>query len=93
MMTKVNLKTGQIIVFNDRSKMNCSPAQMRLALHRLGLLNTVQVIADSDPEASIVWEYATQITRVSPFISALSNDNFTDEQIDDIFQAAMQVKV
>jgi len=75
----------------DRGAMICTPAQMRLALHRMGLLAQVQAIADADTEASIVWEYATQIVRNSPLIEALGGD-FTPEEIDDIFRAAMQVQ-
>ena len=74
----------------QRVAMICTPAQMRLALHRMGLLAQVQAIADSDPEASIVWEYATQIVRTSPLIEALGTD-FTPKEIDDIFRAAMAV--
>lgn len=68
-----------------------SPAQMRIALHRMGELATVQAIADSDPEASIVWEYATQITRSSPFIAALSDGHYTKSEVDAMFDAAAQV--
>ena len=72
--------------------LQCTPAQMRLTLHRAGLLSTVQAIADSDPEASIVWEYATVIIRESPFISALSvASGLTDDQIDALFYEAMTV--
>lgn len=67
-----------------------TPAQMRLALYRAGLLDQVQAIADSDPEASIVWEYATTIYRNSPFIDALKG-GFTDEQIDDLFATAAKI--
>ena len=75
----------------ERAAMVCTPAQMRLALHRMGLLTQVQAIADGEPEASIVWEYATQIVRNSPLIEALGTD-FTPEEIDDIFRAAMAVE-
>jgi len=76
----------------ERAAMRCTPAQMRLTLHRMDLLTQVQAIADADPEASIVWEYATVIERTSPLIDALGGPNgFTDTQIDDIFRAAMQV--
>lgn len=76
----------------ERAAMSCTPAQMRLTLHRMDLLTQVQAIADADPEASIVWEYATVIERTSPLIDALGGPNgFTDTQIDDIFRAAMQV--
>tara|TARA_R110000823_G_C15913573_1_gene497990 strand:- start:40 stop:423 length:384 start_codon:yes stop_codon:yes gene_type:complete len=72
--------------------LECSPAQMRIALHRAGLLAQVQAIADADPEAAIVWEYATTIERNSPFIDALGFGAFTPEQIDDLFRAAMGLK-
>ena len=77
---------------NPRASMRCSPAQMRLALLAAGLLDQVQAIADGDPQASIVWEYATVITRNSPLIASLGGDNgFTPEEIDALFIAAMQV--
>ena len=83
--------TPEEILAEERSKMACTPAQMRLALHRMDLLTQVQDIADADPEASIVWEYATQIIRTSPLIEALNTD-FTPEEIDDIFRVAMAVE-
>ena len=80
--------TPEEILAAERAAMICTPAQMRLVLHRMDLLAQVQAIADGDPEASIVWEYATQIVRTSPLIEALAT-NFTPEQIDDTFRAAM----
>ena len=80
--------TPEEILAAERAAMVCTPAQMRLVLHRMGLLAQVQAIAEADPEASIVWEYATQIVRTSPLIEALAT-NFTPEQIDEIFRAAM----
>ena len=80
-----------IPIEEQRAAMTCTPAQMRLALHRMDLLLQVQAIADADPEASIVWEYATQIIRTSPLIEALGTD-FTPEEIDNIFRAAMAVE-
>jgi len=75
----------------ERADMRCTPAQMRLTLHRRGLLTQVQEIVDADEEAKIVWEYATVIERTSPLIDALSEPSgLTDTQIDDIFRAAMQ---
>jgi hypothetical protein len=82
-----------IPIEEERASMICTPAQMRLTLHRLGLKDDIQAIADSDPEASIVWEYATQIYRQSPFIAALENADYTPERIDEIFRAAMEVQV
>jgi hypothetical protein len=84
--------TPEEALADERAAMRCTPAQMRLTLHRMDLLTQVQAIADADPEASIVWEYATVIERTSPLIDALGGPNgFTDTQIDDIFRAAMQV--
>jgi len=71
--------------------MHCTPAQIRLALHRAGRLAEVQAIADADAEASIVWEYAITIERESPFIDALKVGSFTDAEIDAIFLSAMEI--
>lgn len=96
----IDVVTGQVTeeispedaVIRARQSMQCSPAQMRLALHRSGILATVQAIADSDPEASIVWEYATVILRASPFIAALQGaSGFTDDDIDNLFLQAMAI--
>jgi hypothetical protein len=77
----------------ERAAMVCTPAQMRLALLGAGLLAQVQAIADSDPAAAIIWEYATQIIRNSPLINAMGGENgFTPEQIDDLFRAAMGIE-
>lgn len=69
----------------------CSPAQIRLALHRAGALAQVEAIANADPEAKIVWEYATEIHRDSPLIAAMGGQLFTDAEIDDLFLAAMDI--
>jgi hypothetical protein len=67
-----------------------SPAQIRLTLLQMDLLGTVQAIADADPQASIVWQYAGEIRRNNDLITALGiNGGFTEMQIDDIFQYAM----
>lgn len=89
MIRRVKFERGRKRI--EETPMQCSPAQMRLALHRAGLLSTVQAIADSDPEASIVWEYAVTMERQSPFIDAMKGQAFTDQQIDDLFLAAMQI--
>ena len=79
---------------DEREAMTCSPAQMRLVLLRANLLDQVQAIVDASPEASIVWEYATQIDRKSPLIDALGGANgFSPEQIDDLFRKAMETQI
>ena len=90
--------TPEEILAAERAAMICTPAQMRLALDDMDasddatktMLDVVEGIVAQDRKASIVWEYATQIVRTSPLIEALGTD-FTPEQIDDIFRAAMQV--
>ena len=110
MITSINVQTGVVTTLNEdapeiietqtleqqRAKMICSPAQMRLTLFGAGLLPTVQAIADSDPQASIVWEYANQIYRNSPFIEGLLNNNiqpFTEEEVDALFIASMGLNI
>ena len=73
-----------------RAAMRCSPATMRLVLRWIGFRQAVEAIADSDPDASDVWEYGVEFYRNSPLIEALSNNplqTFTPEQIDAIFEA------
>jgi hypothetical protein len=104
--TTINAATGEVILGPEpepispedalafeRAAMSCSPAQMRIALHRAGMLGAVDAVAASDPEASIVWEYATTIVRASPLIAAMSGAvGMTDEQIDDLFRAARAIE-
>jgi hypothetical protein len=74
--------------------LTCSPAQMRVALLRAGLLETVNTIAASDPEAAIFWEFAGVFERSSPFIAALQDNPFrpfTAAEIDALFIAARNI--
>ena len=101
----ISARTGEIVGYADmpeptleeqRAAMICTPAQMRLALDDMEapddatktMLDVVEGIVAQDRKASIVWEYATRIERNSPLIEALGAE-FTPEQIDDIFRAAM----
>ena len=56
---------------SPRARMQCTPAQMRIALLELGRLDEVEAIAASDPVAKIAWEYETVYVRKSPWIAAL----------------------
>jgi hypothetical protein len=76
-----------------RSEAVASQSQIRLTLLQLGLLATVQAIADADPAAAIVWEFADDIKRSSQFIDALGSESFSPTQIDDIFIYAMALVV
>ena len=92
----------QVVTAEDRAAqepaatlqgMVVSPAQIRLTLLQLGLLGTVQAIADSDPQAAVVWEYASEIRRTNALIDALAGDGFTSAQIDDIFTYAIALVI
>jgi hypothetical protein len=76
-----------------RNNAVASKVQIRFALLQMGLLATVQSMADADPYASIAWEYADAIRRASPFIDGLKGEAFTDAQIDDMFRFAMGVQL
>ena len=98
----VKWENGQKVIVPDeveamRAGMVCSPAQMRVALHRAGLLATIVTIIRLDVEAEIIWEYATQIERNSRLIDAMKDGNgikdFTDDEIDALFEVAMQVVI
>lgn len=78
----------------ERAQMRCRAASMRRVLLRAGLLATVQSIADSDPEAAIVFEYEPYFHREDDFILQLGGPNgFAPGEIDDLFRAAMALEV
>jgi len=93
MIIKINRPDPAADLAAKRAAMVASPAQIRVTLWQLDLIGTVQAIANADPKAAIVWEYATEIRRTNDLIDALGSDGFTPEQIDDIFLYAMQVKI
>jgi hypothetical protein len=93
MIIKIRQPDPAAALAAKRAAMVASPAQIRVTLWQLDLIGTVQAIADADPKAAIVWEYATEIRRTNALIDALGSDGFTPEQIDDIFVYAMQVKI
>jgi hypothetical protein len=91
----VDMRTGRITAEGEsvaelrRQDMRASPAQVRRALHRMGRLAQVNAIAATNPEAQILWEYATVIERRSPFIDALGREAFTPAEIDAVFDLAV----
>jgi len=99
----VDITTGETIIIERevteeekleliRSEMECTPAQMRITLLRLGMLEKIEAIAYSDPEAAIYWEYALRFERNSPYIKKLlTGTDLTEADVDNLFLAAMQV--
>jgi hypothetical protein len=76
----------------ERAAMVASPAQIKVTLQMLCLLDTVTAIAEADPVAKIIWNEALEIRRTNPLIDALRAD-FTPEQIDDIFRYAQALVI
>lgn len=77
-----------------RQSASCTPFQGRMALADAGLLSDVETaVAAADEKTRVAWEYALEWKRTSPMIASLAIAlNMTDEQVDDLFKAAVQVQ-
>lgn len=71
---------------------SCTPAQMRIALHRLGELSNVEALVQSNTEAQIAWDFAPLYHRSSPIIAALAAGNYTEAEIDGFFDLAVTIQ-
>jgi hypothetical protein len=71
-------------------ELSVTPRQARLALLQAGLLDQVQAAVDAAGGATkITWEYALEIKRTDPMITAIGSAlNLAPEQIDNLFQLA-----
>ena len=71
-----------------------TPFQAKAALLQAGLLDTVKAaIAAASPIAQLAWSDATEFTRDSPTIAALSAQlGLTSAQVDALFVAASQIE-
>lgn len=71
-----------------------TPFQAKAALLQSGLLDTVKAaIASAPPLVQLAWTDATEFTRDSPTIAALSAQlGLTSEQVDDLFIAASAIE-
>ena len=78
----------------EREGMVCSRFQAKAALLQAGLLDQVEaVLAEADPVAKLAWADAVEFRRNSPTIAALAKSvDMTDEQVDDLFRAAMEIE-
>jgi len=82
------------ILAAERAGMVCSRFQAKAALHGAGLLGAVEAAMESaDPVAQIAWADAVEFRRNSPTIAAIASElDLTDEQVDHLFRAAMQIE-
>jgi hypothetical protein len=73
--------------FEMRRHMSATPLQIRRALRRVGLLDSVTAfVSSASPEISEAWEYATRIERDDPLLIACAATlGVTDTEIDEIF--------
>jgi hypothetical protein len=67
--------------------------QMRLAMLGAGVLDQVQAAFDALPPESralqIEWDYATEITRVSPLSAVIKSTGITNAQLTQLFRTAL----
>jgi len=82
----------------DRLPSVASPLQIRLALIKLGMLDTVQSFITNlqEPAKTIIyteWEYATEINKNSNSIQSLASQlGLTSDDIDNIFTIASNIQ-
>lgn len=69
--------------------------QAKAALMQAGLLDQVEMtIAEAGPLVQLAWAEAVEFRRISPTIATLAAElELTDEAVDDLFRAAMQIEV
>lgn len=86
--------TPEELLAAERAAMICSRFQAKAALQAAGLLATIEsVVAGGDAFVQLAWAEAVEFRRTSPTIAALqSAAGLTDEQIDDLFRAAMTIE-
>jgi len=82
------------ILERERATMICSRFQAKAALAAAGLLDDAEAaVAAADATAQLAWAEAIEFRRNSPTIAALATAvGLKDEQIDDLFRAAMQIE-
>ena len=78
----------------EREAMVCSRFQAKAALAAAGLLTAAEAaVAQADQIAQLAWSDAVEFRRNSPTILTLAPAlSLTDEQIDDLFRAAMAIE-
>jgi hypothetical protein len=85
--------TAEELLAAERAGMVCSRFQAKAALMGAGLLASAEAaVAQADPVAQLAWAEAVEFRRTSPTIIALAAVlELTDEQIDDLFRAAVEI--
>lgn len=93
----VDMMTGQVTYSGNetelrRMAMSVTVAQLRVALHRAGLLATANAAVAQNAEAAIAWDYCQTIARKSAVVAIIADaTGRTDAQMDELFEAASVV--
>jgi len=66
--------------------------QARIALHRAGILSTIEAALQDNVEAQIEWEYATTVDRNSALVTELASSlGLSPEALDALFDQASRI--
>lgn len=80
---------------NWRQSASCSPFQGKAALFNAGLLDEVETLISATQTSTIVklaWANASEWRRMSAMITSLASElSLTDEEVDDLFKAAVLI--
>lgn len=85
-----NLDTALTVFSPAPVPASVSPADFRIALDQLGLLDEVEAYVATLPKAAqIKWQWAVAIERDNALIAAAAqSENWSVEQIDEVFRLA-----
>lgn len=78
-----------------REKVSAEKYKIEIILHRMELLTTVQgMIEQADMEVKIAWNNTKNIRRDSPTVATFAQAlGLSDEDIDELFYEANQIKI
>ena len=90
-----NLDRAMTALVTPTAVLTISPVQAKIALHRVGLLETVEaMIAGADVETRLAWAEATGFSRNSPILLGMAGAlGLTEQQLDELFALAASITV
>lgn len=81
--------TAEELLAAEREVMQCSTAQMGLAMLDAGVDDGIFA---TDPKAMVIWQKATHVARRGPILEAMLKA-MDDDAVDELFRAAMDTRV
>lgn len=76
----------------ERAAMRCSMAQLGTAMIDAGTLDDFEAVVALDARAAMAWRKATHTSRNGPLLGPLEGI-MSDNEIDDLFRAAMATEI